>query len=74
MHQATGVVPVGAGVALAEALLLLRAHAVAVDRPIPALARDVSDGVLGIPGGDGKAPGTQRSRPDVEKRRDGSGT
>ena len=45
VHQATGVLSVQAGVSLADALLLLRAHAFAADRPIRSLARDVLDGV-----------------------------
>jgi hypothetical protein len=41
LHQATGVISVQASASLAEALLLLRAHAYAADRPILDVARDV---------------------------------
>jgi hypothetical protein len=41
VHQATGIISVRAGVALAEALLLLRAHAFASERPILDVAREV---------------------------------
>lgn len=41
VHQATGMIAVQAAVGLAEALLLLRARAFAVERPILDLARDV---------------------------------
>jgi hypothetical protein len=41
IHQATGAVSVQASVSLTEALLLLRAHAYAADRPILDVARDV---------------------------------
>jgi hypothetical protein len=57
VHQASGMVSVRAGVSLAQALLLLRARAFASDRPISAVARDVLDGVLEVPG-EGRAAGT----------------
>jgi hypothetical protein len=57
VHQASGMVSVRAGVSLAQALLLLRARAFASDRPISAVARDVLDGVLDVPG-EGRAAGT----------------
>jgi hypothetical protein len=41
IHQATGMISVQAGVGLAEALLLLRAHAYAAGRPLPEVAGDV---------------------------------
>ena len=41
VHQATGMISVQAAVGLTEALLLLRAHAFAQDRPIVEVARDV---------------------------------
>jgi GAF domain len=46
VHQATGIVSVQAVTGLAEALLLLRAHAFAADRPVLAVARDVITRVL----------------------------
>jgi hypothetical protein len=46
VHQATGIVAVQAVLGLAEALLLLRAHAFAADRPILDVARDVVARVL----------------------------
>lgn len=48
VHQATGVASVSAAVSLAEALLLLRAHAYAVQRPVLEIAREVIDGTLRI--------------------------
>jgi GAF domain-containing protein len=41
VHQATGMVSVQAALGLADALLLLRAHAYAAERPILGVARDV---------------------------------
>jgi hypothetical protein len=41
IHQATGVISVQAAVGLTDALLLLRGHAFAADRPILDVARDV---------------------------------
>jgi hypothetical protein len=41
VHQATGMISVQAGLGLADALVLLRAHAYAAERPIRAVARDV---------------------------------
>lgn len=41
IHQATGMVSVQTGTSLTEALLLLRAHAFANERPIVEVARDV---------------------------------
>lgn len=41
VHQATGMISVQAAVGLTEALLLLRAHAFAHDRPVIDVARDV---------------------------------
>lgn len=46
IHQATGVISVQAAVSLTEALLLLRAHAYAAERPILRIARDVLAGTL----------------------------
>jgi len=46
VHQATGFLSVQASVGLAEALLLLRAHAFASDRPLLHVARDVLAGRL----------------------------
>ena len=48
VHQATGFLSVEASVGLAEALLLLRAHAFASDRSLLQVARDVLAGVLRI--------------------------
>lgn len=54
VHQATGVVSVTASVSLANALLLLRAHAYGEQRHILEIARDVITGTLriGPPGDD----------------------
>ncbi len=41
VHQATGMISVQAALGLAEALVLLRAHAFAMERPIRDVARDV---------------------------------
>lgn len=41
IHQATGMVSIQAALGLAEALVLLRAHAYAAERPILSVARDV---------------------------------
>lgn len=41
VHQATGVISVQAAIGLTEALLLLRAHAYATERPLVDAARDV---------------------------------
>lgn len=41
VHQASGMIAVQAGVGLAEALLLLRAHAYSHDRPLREVAHDV---------------------------------
>jgi hypothetical protein len=46
VHQATGMISVYAGVTLAQALVLLRARAFALDRPVTALARDVLAGLV----------------------------
>lgn len=46
VHQATGIISVQAVLGLAEALMLLRAHSFAVDRPILDVARDVIARVL----------------------------
>jgi hypothetical protein len=59
IHQATGMISVQAGLGLAEALLLLRAHAYATGRPVRDVAREVTDRVLRFdppsdPGGDGR--------------------
>jgi hypothetical protein len=48
VHQATGAISVTADVSLAEALLLLRAHAFAAQRPILEAAREVLAGTLRI--------------------------
>jgi hypothetical protein len=52
VHQATGIVSVQAALGLAEALLLLRAHAFAADRSILDVARDVITRVLRFPAED----------------------
>ena len=49
VHQATGVVAVQAALGLTDALLLLRAHAYAADRPILQIAREVLAGTLRLP-------------------------
>jgi hypothetical protein len=49
VHQATGVIAVAGGVDLTEALLLLRAHAYATDRPIVLIARDLIAGTIRFP-------------------------
>lgn len=49
VHQATGFLSVQASVGLTEALLLLRAHAFASDRPLLEVARDVLAGRTRIP-------------------------
>jgi hypothetical protein len=41
VHQATGMISIQAGLGLADALVLLRAHAYAAERPIMQVARDV---------------------------------
>jgi hypothetical protein len=46
VHQATGMVAVQAGASLAEALVLLRAHAYATNRSMLELARDVLSGAV----------------------------
>jgi len=46
VHQATGFLAVQASIGLTEALLLLRAHAFASDRPLLQVARDVLAGRL----------------------------
>ncbi|MGD9959248.1 GAF and ANTAR domain-containing protein [Nocardioides sp.] len=46
VHQATGVIAVQAAVGLTEALLLLRSHAYAANRPILAVAKEVLSGAL----------------------------
>lgn len=48
VHQATGMVSVTAGVGLADALVLLRAHAYAADRAVDLVASDVVAGRLRI--------------------------
>jgi hypothetical protein len=48
VHQATGVISVVAAVSLADALLLLRAHAYASQQPVLQVARDVIAGTLRI--------------------------
>jgi hypothetical protein len=48
VHQATGFLSVQASIGLAEALLLLRAHAFASERPLLQIARDVLAGTLRI--------------------------
>lgn len=48
VHQATGVVSVSASVSLANALLLLRAHAYSAQRPVLEIARAVIAGSLRI--------------------------
>ena len=49
IHQATGVISVQAVVGVTEALVLLRAHAYAVDRPILSVAREILAGTLRFP-------------------------
>ena len=46
VHQATGMVSVRAGVSMAEALVLLRAHSYATEQPILKVAAEVLDGEL----------------------------
>lgn len=41
VHQATGMISIQAALGLADALVLLRAHAYAAERPILNVARDV---------------------------------
>ena len=52
VHQATGMVKVQAGVTITEALLLLRAHAFAVGRPVADVAKDVVERRLRFPAED----------------------
>jgi hypothetical protein len=52
IHQATGVISVQAVVGVTEALVLLRAHAYAVDRPILTIAREILAGTLRFPFGE----------------------
>lgn len=52
IHQATGVISVQAVVGVTEALVLLRAHAYAVDRPILTIAREILAGKLRFPFGE----------------------
>ncbi|WP_322937908.1 GAF domain-containing protein [Nocardioides bizhenqiangii] len=54
VHQATGFLAVQASVGLAEALLLLRAHAYASERPLLQVAREVLAGTLRIQPGEGE--------------------
>ncbi|MDP9182293.1 MAG: GAF domain-containing protein [Actinomycetota bacterium] len=49
VHQATGMVGVQTGRPLADALLLLRAHAFSEGKPVDAIARDVIAGRLRFP-------------------------
>lgn len=49
IHQATGVISVHIDVGLAEALVLLRAHAYATDQPVLSVARDVLAGLVRFP-------------------------
>lgn len=49
VHQATGAISVFAAVSLADALLLLRAHAYSAQRPVLQIAREVIAGTLRIP-------------------------
>jgi hypothetical protein len=53
VHQATGMVAMQARVGMSEALLRLRAHAYAAERPIAELAQDVLDGLLNFTEEDG---------------------
>jgi AmiR/NasT family two-component response regulator len=46
IHQATGMISVQAGVSLSEALLLLRARAYSLERPLVDVAQDVLNGHL----------------------------
>ena len=48
MHQASGFLSVTASVGVTEALLMLRAHAFASERPLLQVARDVLAGRLHI--------------------------
>lgn len=52
VHQATGMVSVQAAIVLADALVLLRAHAFAAERPILQVARDVLTRKLSFGGED----------------------
>lgn len=54
VHQATGYLSVQASIGLTEALLLLRAHAFASERPLLQVARDVLAGRLRIQPGEGE--------------------
>jgi GAF domain len=49
VHQASGMVKVQAGVTIEEALLMLRAHAFAVGRPVAEVAKDVVERRLRLP-------------------------
>lgn len=57
VHQATGMVAAQRDVSLAEALVLLRAHAFASERPVLAVARDVLAGVLSFAADSSGRPG-----------------
>jgi hypothetical protein len=57
VHQATGMISVQAGVPLGQALVLLRAHAYATDRPVAAVARGVLAGSLDFSEDDRQGPG-----------------
>jgi hypothetical protein len=53
VHQATGMISVQTGRPVADALLLLRAHAFTESRPVADVARDVIEGRLGFAKEDG---------------------
>ncbi|MFM2076209.1 MAG: hypothetical protein RJA49_99, partial [Actinomycetota bacterium] len=56
VHQASGMVAVQLGISVEDALLRLRAHAFAADRPVAAIALDVVERRLRLPDDDGTAP------------------
>ena len=51
-YQAQGAIMVQLGISLADAMVRLRAHAYATDRPISDVARDVLDGTIAFTGED----------------------
>ncbi|QGN58911.1 GAF and ANTAR domain-containing protein [Nostocoides sp. HKS02] len=51
-YQAQGAIMVQLGISLADAMVRLRAHAYATDRPIMDVARDVLDGTIAFAGDD----------------------
>lgn len=67
VHQATGYLSVTASVSLSAALLLLRAHAFASERPLLQVARDVLAGRIHI------SPGEDHDGDDDDRSHDGTG-